>query len=70
VDLLRTRQEIHNKSNQWSMAFDLSTTSPKAVQQIHSKSTTLRQVVQLAVQQIHSKSTANPLQIEQVEVEL
>jgi hypothetical protein len=41
------------------MAFDLSTTSRKAVQQIHSKSTTLRQVVQLVVQQIHSKSTTN-----------
>jgi hypothetical protein len=68
VDLLCTRQQIHNKSNQWSLAFDLFTTyrkavqqlSRKAVQQIHSKSTTLRQVVQLVVQQ----STANPQQIE------
>jgi hypothetical protein len=35
------------------------TTNRKAVQQIHSKSTTLRKVVQLVVQQIHSKSTTN-----------
>jgi hypothetical protein len=34
VDLLWTRQQIHNKSKQWSMAFDLSTKSRKAVQQI------------------------------------
>jgi hypothetical protein len=40
------------------MAFDLSTASRKAVQQIHSKSTTLQQVVKL-VQRIHIESTTN-----------
>jgi hypothetical protein len=30
--------QVHNKSNEWSMAFDLSTTSRKTVQQIHNKS--------------------------------
>jgi hypothetical protein len=42
VALLWTQQQIRNKSKKWSMAFDLSTTSRKAVQQIHSKSTTNR----------------------------
>jgi hypothetical protein len=45
---LWTRQQIHSKSKQWSMALDLSPTSRKAVQQIHSKSTTNpQQIVQV-----------------------
>jgi hypothetical protein len=48
-------QQIHNKLKQWSVAFDLSTTNLKAVQQI---------------EKMYNKSPANPQQIEQVEFEL
>jgi hypothetical protein len=58
VDLLWTQQQIHNKSNQWSIAFDLSTTSRKAVQQIHNFTTS------------PTTCTTNPQQIEQEEFEL
>jgi hypothetical protein len=66
---------IHNKSNQWSIAFDKSTTNRKAVRQIHSKSTTNRNSgVWLSTnpqqfEKLYDKSkscTTNPQQIEKL----
>jgi hypothetical protein len=73
VDLLWSRQYIHYKSNQWSKAFDLSTTSRKAVQQVkklYNSSTANPQLYDKSYNMLYSKSTANPQQIEQVEFEL
>jgi hypothetical protein len=49
-------KKIHNKSKQWSMAFDLSTASRKAVQQIHNFTTSRTTCCTTNPQQIHNKS--------------
>jgi hypothetical protein len=56
-----------------SMAYGflyLSTTSRKAVQQIHSKSTTYPQLYDKSYNLLYNKSIANPQQIEQGEFQL